>query len=57
MDQARELFDERIVRLMYNLCPGCGEDNMPLAFDWLVVKALRICPKCGRDRTPSGYDD
>lgn len=52
IEDARALFGEAIVIQLYNLCPGCGEDNMPLPFAWLSKTALTICPKCGTDRTP-----
>ncbi len=57
---AREIYSEPTVRLLFNLCPGCGADNMPPVFSWLTGKALRICPKCGADRTPpdmEGYNE
>ena len=57
ISHARIIYDEVIVRKIYNLCPGCGEDNMPLSFDWLVGKALRICPKCKTDRTPQSCEE
>lgn len=55
--EAREIYDESIVRQMFNLCPGCGADNVPMSFDWLMGKALAICPICKTDRTPAPMED
>ena len=56
--EAREIYDEQIVRMMFDLCPGCGADNVPKSYDWLTGKALRICPICKTDRTPAPvYED
>ena len=58
IEEAREIYSEQIVRMLADLCPGCGADNMPGSFDWLKGTALRICPICKTDRTPTNiYDD
>ncbi len=54
--EAREIYDERMVRTMFDLCPGCGADNVPMPFEWLSGKAVAICPICKTDRTPTGGD-
>jgi len=58
--QMIDLYDEKIARVIQNLCPGCGADNMPSSLSILNGKALYICPECGFDRTPGScpeYDD
>ena len=55
--EAREIYSEDMVRQIYNLCPGCGADNVPMPFDWLTGTALKICPICKTDRTPSPVDE
>ena len=57
ISEARELYGERLIRIMFNLCPGCGADNVPMPYAWLIGKALRICPICKTDRTPSPVDE
>ena len=52
-----DIYGKKINRIMDNLCPGCGEDNMPMPFDYITSKALNICPICKTDRTPTGGEE
>lgn len=50
------MLPESIRRVVNNLCPKCGADNMPTLCQMIGKKPKWICPECKYDRTPSLED-